>query len=132
MIIIVIEFIDYPDPEGARIGETAKINAGNIQVFGESHIALRFKECIGTHEAFADKLPVLHIIRNRFPQTVFSMLVFQWNGIGHMQQIAVRHRQPDLPSMLFEVIAQRVSNRKNGFLRDGFRSLSSVAKKFAP
>src|SRR5450432_734558 len=81
VVVVVIEVIYNSDSEWIGICKTAEINPCYIQVFTECKVTFRFKYCVHFNESFPNELPVLHIVRNGFPQTVIAIFIFQWNRI---------------------------------------------------
>ncbi len=104
VIVIIIELIDDPYPERVGVPKSAVVNAGYVEVTGETEITFRFQDGIYLYKALAYEIPFAAIIRSLFPERIIPVLVFYWRRPGIIQQVGVGYRQFYFATMLTQIM----------------------------
>jgi hypothetical protein len=120
VVVVIVEFINDPDPERMGVSECAVIDPGYIEVIGKTEIAFCFEDRIDLDKAFTDKIPVTFIINGFFPERVFAVLVFDRNRESVMQQVLVRDRKFYLAPVMAEIGAKPFADGVHGLFAGRF------------
>ena len=98
MVVVVVEFIDNPDPERIGIAKSAIINPCYIQVGDKTEITLCFQNRVNFNQPFPYIIPVAAVLRRFFPMRMLPVFVHDGGGPGKPEQVMVGNRQPDFSS----------------------------------